>query len=534
MSASKQFGRYQIVKHLATGGMAEVFLATATGIEGFSRHVVLKQIDPLHSQSPTFVKMFLDEARLAASLHHHNIIQVHDIGREGDTYFFAMEYVHGEDLRSVLTTTNARKEKTPLEHVITIVTAAASALHYAHDHCGPDRKPLNLVHRDVSPSNVLIGFDGNVKVVDFGIAKSAMGTNETRVGDIKGKFSHMSPEQCLGKSLDRRSDVFALGIVLYELLAVRRLFRGDSDFAKMKATIEGTIYPPSKHRPGLPPELDAIVMKALARDPAERYQTADELRVALERFAIMNNLRSSTTALGDYMKQLFGERPEPWLVDDAPPTATVEAGGKSLRHKAITTGYADIAIVAESSPPRQDPSVSKTPMAWAPVQEQPVIVTRKRRLPLLATALAVPLAMMGLLVARSSSDSDSTGTQVTVMTYPGVVAPRATPTANPGTAPTANAGSHGAEGTQLGSEAPALVVASAAPAATAADAPKATALPPTPDTTAIVTTEPTLLPATTAEPIPAKQLTVRPAKHVSRSKRHAKQTAWDPDALTPE
>ena len=387
MAASKQFGRYRILKHLATGGMAEVLLATATGIEGFSRHVVIKQIDPRYSQSPTFVKMFLDEARLAASLHHNNIIQVHDIGKEGDTFFFAMEYIHGEDLRKLLTTISARKEKTPLEHVVTIITAAASALHYAHEHCGQDRKPLNLVHRDVSPSNILIGFDGNVKVVDFGIAKTAMATSETRAGDVKGKFSHMSPEQCLGKPVDRRSDVFALGIVLYELVTVRALFRGDGDFAKMKEILEGTIEPPSKYRLGLPPALDAIILKALARDPANRYQTADELRVALERFAILNNLRSSTTALADYVTQLFGKRREPWLATNRLPIFAVEAAGEVAVENPATEPYADISVVAVTSQER-DPAGSKTPMAWSSVQVQAVAVRRKWRLPLLAAALA--------------------------------------------------------------------------------------------------------------------------------------------------
>jgi eukaryotic-like serine/threonine-protein kinase len=386
MPVSKQFGRYRIVKHLATGGMAKVLLATATGIEGFARHVVIKQIDPQYSQTPTFVQMFLDEARLAASLHHHNIIQVHDIGKEGSTYFFAMEYVHGEDLRNLLIANKTRKEQTPLEHAIAIITAAASALHYAHDHCGPDRKPLNLVHRDVSPSNILIGFDGNVKVVDFGIAKTALASTETRAGDIKGKLTHMSPEQCLGKAIDRRSDVFALGIVLHELITVRRLFRGESDYERMKGVIEDTIPPPSKYRPDLPAELDWIILKALERDPAHRYQTADELRVALERFAINHNLRCSTSALADYMKQLFGERPEPWLVDDNPPEVAADPITMSVpaSMQPITQGFPVIEMVPAAPAERpavDDEPVSKTPMAWAAVLPPPV--ARNWRQPLL-------------------------------------------------------------------------------------------------------------------------------------------------------
>ncbi len=599
MSASKQFGRYQIVKHLATGGMAEVLLATATGIEGFERHVVIKQIDPHFSKNPMFVQMFLDEARLAASLHHHNIVQVHDIGKEGDTFFFAMEYIHGEDLRKVLSKISARKEKTPLEHAITIITAAASALHYAHEHRGPDRKPLNVVHRDVSPSNILIGFDGNVKVVDFGIAKTAMATTETRAGDIKGKFSHMSPEQCLGKTVDRRSDVFALGIVLFELVTVRGLFRGDSDFAKMKAIVEGTTQRPSKYRPDLPPELDEIILKALARDPANRYQTADELRVALERFAIMNNLRSSTTALADYVNQLFGKRPEPWLASGwlpiipvqapvalpvevpvevpvvvpvevpvevavevpvvVPVVVPVEVAVEKRRQKPISEGYADIIVVAGSSQERSDPSGSKTSMAWSPVQAPPATAPSKWRLPLLAAALAVPLAMMGVVAVRLSSNiepahvvpetatrstaatrsraasqvasatrSDAVvaaaapasiiGSRVSASTHPGEVAPGATSTANTRATPTANTGSGVATATQPGIEEP-VAAASTAPTA------------PPPATAPVTSTQ---LLAATAEPVIAKKPTVRPAKSVAKTKRPAKQPAWDPDALTPE
>src|ERR1043165_3918701 len=170
--------------------MAEVLLARATGIEGFTRHVVIKRIRPMQAKDPAFVTMFLNEARLAAQLHHHNIVQVHDIGQEGNEYFFAMEYVHGEDLRRLLTHLARHKQKVPLEHVVTIIGAAAVALHHAHEQVGTDRKPLNIVHRDVTPANILVGYDGHVKVVDFGIAKAAIKTTEvTQAGAMKGKAS---------------------------------------------------------------------------------------------------------------------------------------------------------------------------------------------------------------------------------------------------------------------------------------------------------------------------------------------------------
>ncbi|MDQ3341804.1 MAG: protein kinase [Myxococcota bacterium] len=314
-----KLGRYQIVKHLANGGMAQVLLARATGIEGFERHVVVKRIHQNRAEDPVFVKMFLDEARLAAQLHHNNIVQVHDIGKEKGEYFFAMEYVHGEDLRKLLMTVNKKKEKVPFEHVVTIVTTAALALHHAHEQRGADRKPLGLVHRDVSPANIIVGYDGNVKVVDFGIAKAALRTTEdTKAGSLKGKVAYMSPEQCAGLSVDRRGDVYSLGIVLFELSTVRRLFKGNNDFLTMSSIVQGNIPKPSSYRADIPAELEGIILKALSIEAADRYQSADEMREALEAFAATKGLRTSTGALAGYMKQLFGHRPEPWLVDDTP------------------------------------------------------------------------------------------------------------------------------------------------------------------------------------------------------------------------
>ena len=319
MNTAITLGRYEVVKHLAQGGMAEVFLARATGIEGFERHVVIKRIREEQAHDKMHVQMFLDEARLAASLHHQNIVQVHDIGEEQGEYFFVMEYVHGEDVRKLLTEVSSRAERVPLEHVITIVTAAAAGLHHAHEQCGPNRAPLGIVHRDVSPANILVGYDGGVKVADFGVAKAAHRTFETESGARKGKVAYMSPEQCIGVAVDRRSDVFALGIVLYESLTVRRLFKDDNDFLTMTAIVQGKIPPPSTVWPEIPPELEAIVMKALASSPDDRYATADHMRLALEEFAAGIGLRTSTTTLADYMKTQFGRRVEPWLVEDDEP-----------------------------------------------------------------------------------------------------------------------------------------------------------------------------------------------------------------------
>lgn len=312
-----KLGRYEIVKHLARGGMADLSVACASGMEGFARHVVIKHLRPEESEDETFVQMFLTEARLAGALNHHNIVQVHDIGEHDGTHFFTMEYVHGEDLRTLLARLSSRNEQAPVEHVVAIIASVAAALHHAHERVGPDNKPLGIVHRDVTPANILVAYDGNVKVADFGIAKATIQTVKTQAGALKGKVPYMSPEQCTGKIVDRRSDVFALGIVLYELVTVRRLFKGINEFETMSAIVDGDIPRPSKFREDLPMPLEEIILKALARKPADRYQSADAMRYALERFGETAGLRTSPSSLAAYLKQLFGERLEPWMKDAA-------------------------------------------------------------------------------------------------------------------------------------------------------------------------------------------------------------------------
>jgi TonB family protein len=322
-----RLGRYVVLKHLASGGMADVLLGRTDGIEGFERHVVLKRIRPEHARDQRFIRMFLDEARVAANLHHQHIVQVHDVGESAGEYFIAMEYIHGEDVRTILSNASKSRAHVPLGYAIAVVSAAAAGLHYAHERHGPDKRPLGIVHRDISPSNILVGYDGSIKVVDFGIAKAAM-RQETRSGSLKGKVSYMSPEQCRSDQIDRRSDVYSLGVVLYELCTTTRLFKGENDYLVMDQIVNGRVSLPQVRRPDLPNELSTIIMRAIAVDPDRRYFTADELRVALDQFASRAGLTASTSALGVYMRKQFGERPEPWLelgshlvgsLDEVPP-----------------------------------------------------------------------------------------------------------------------------------------------------------------------------------------------------------------------
>lgn len=312
--APKRIGKYRILRQIAQGGMAEIYLASATGIEGFEKLCVLKRILPLLAANQEFVQMFLDEARIAASLLHSNIAQVFDIGSDQGSYYFVMEFLRGKDLRHILQESFTRQSVVPYEHVVTVVTGVCSGLHYAHEMRGKDGKPLSLVHRDISPQNIFVTHDGNVKLCDFGIAKSAAQLTETRVGTLKGKIRYMSPEQCSSEPLDRRSDVFALSIVLWELLTLRRLFSGKSDFDIFKAIVEEPIPAPSRFRTDVPEGLEQIVMKGLAQEREERFQSAQELQLALEDWARDARVPASSVRLASFMTELFG-----------PPAATMES-----------------------------------------------------------------------------------------------------------------------------------------------------------------------------------------------------------------
>ena len=292
--------------------MARIYIARMTGIGSFERHVVLKLITPERANDATAVQMFLDEARLAASLNHQNVAQVFEVGEDDGIHYLAMEYVHGQDLRALLAKAGNEAMRVPLELALTIVAGGAAGLNHAHERRDSNGVPLGIVHRDVSPSNIMIGLDGSVKLLDFGIAKATARSVETAAGVIKGKFAYMAPEQCRGRDVDRRSDVFSLGIILYEITTQHRCFRADSDFDTMHRIVIGDVVRPSRLVQGYPQALEAIVMKALAVDANQRYQTAGLLLEAIEAFSVSARMSLSTMALGRFMRDLFGETPEPW------------------------------------------------------------------------------------------------------------------------------------------------------------------------------------------------------------------------------
>ena len=308
---------YEVLGKLAAGGMAEIFLAKGASAGGVERYVVLKRILRHRATDALLVGMFLDEARLAAQLQHSNIAQVYDIGKLGDSFFFTMEYVHGETVRSLLHRANGTRTPVPIGCVLTIAAGALAGLHYAHEKKSMDGRPLGSVHRDVSPSNLMISYDGTVKVVDFGVAKAADRVTETHSGTVKGKISYLAPEQIIkGGGVDRRSDLFSFGIVLWEMLTTRRLYRRETDFETMAAIVNEGPPRPSTIRSDIPRELDEMTLKLLAKSPADRYQSAAELQEAIEEIAVRTGCVLSTPPVARFLRELFGQRPEPWIVTE--------------------------------------------------------------------------------------------------------------------------------------------------------------------------------------------------------------------------
>jgi len=287
--------------------MAELYLAHQRGAAGFSKVVALKRILPHLAEDPTFTRMFLDEARLASGLDHPHLAHVLDFGEHEGEHFLTMEYVHGRNLHEILRAQGERE--LPVATVLTIVACVARGLHDLHEQRAPDGRPLGLVHRDVSPSNVLVSYDGIVKLTDFGIAKAMELTAFTRTGTFKGKLGHASPEQVRGEAIDRRSDVFCLGILLYEATTGMRAFSGPNEFAVMGKVARGQYAPVLAVMPHCPPPLASIVDRALSTDPAARYPTAAAFADALEEFAYQADVRLGAHPVAATMEASFGPAP---------------------------------------------------------------------------------------------------------------------------------------------------------------------------------------------------------------------------------
>jgi serine/threonine-protein kinase len=308
---STRFGRYLLDRRLAIGGMAEVFLGRVEGPAGFEKKVVIKRILPHHSNDQRYVNMFLDEARIAARFNHPNLVQIHELAKIQGQFCMVMEYIEGKDLETVRDLCLKLKRYMPLPVLSFVIAETAEGLHYAHDLTNEEGEPLNVVHRDVSPANVIMTWIGGIKVVDFGIAKSRESSTETESGVIKGKFSYLSPEQAAGETLDCRSDIFSLGTILYELVTLTQCFTRASTFETLDAVAAADFTPPRRLRPDIPEELERILMKMLERKREDRYENAVAVSRQLRRFMadvgvpVANDVQT-------FLEDLFGTtRPQP-------------------------------------------------------------------------------------------------------------------------------------------------------------------------------------------------------------------------------
>ncbi|HEY6177980.1 MAG TPA: serine/threonine-protein kinase, partial [Kofleriaceae bacterium] len=312
-----RIGRYDLITALATGGMGRIWLGRASGIGGFERKVVIKTLElPPSPESEAAAAMFLDEARLLGLLHHQHIASVFEVGRDEDgRHYMVIDYLEGHSAHDVFERATQFGASLPLDFTLTVASATANGLHYAHTRKDTDGTPLGIVHRDVTPSNVMIGYDGAVQLIDFGIAMAANRKTKTQTGFVKGKVGYLSPEQVSGREVDPRTDVFALGILLYELSTLHRAFRDSSDLATMQRIKAGRVTRPSLLMPNYPLELEIIVMKALQVDPRERFPDAEAMRRALEALGHRLHLVLGDAAIIEVMSQLFDSRA---LTDQGP------------------------------------------------------------------------------------------------------------------------------------------------------------------------------------------------------------------------
>jgi serine/threonine protein kinase len=379
----QQLGKYQLIRKLATGGMAEVFLAKAAGPMGFEKTLVVKRILPHLAEDPTFVEMFLGEAKLAAQLNHPNIVQIFDFGEADGEYFLAMEYIDGPNLRVLLKRAKTAGMPLPAAICARLIAAACEGLAFAHDFADPATgEPLGLIHRDISPDNILVSRQGAVKVVDFGIAKAAGQSHKTQSGVIKGKLAYMPPEQVRAKALDRRVDVYALGVVLYELLTTQKPFDSASDAGTMQAILFEELTPAVQHRPDLPDAVQRILERALAKDREQRYPDCLTLAADLEEFILSAGKPVTAQQIVQLIAQVSPHTDSPMPT----PQSGTARGGSGARpaptpvHTPAPSTYGTGPRSSTTSAPRPVPSMVE-PRDLARSDVDPLNIERTQQLP---------------------------------------------------------------------------------------------------------------------------------------------------------
>jgi len=396
-------GKYQLGRKLATGGMAEVFLAKAEGPMGFEKTLVLKRILPHLAEDPQFVGMFLSEARLAAQLNHPNIVQIFDFGQSDNAYYLAMEHIDGMDLRTLSLMARQRGMQLPPPVCAKIVSSACEGLAFAHDFVEPATgKPLNLIHRDISPDNILLSRQGAVKVVDFGIAKASTQGHKTQTGMVKGKIAYMPIEQLQGQPLDRRVDVYSLGIVLYELLTGQRPFDASTDVSMMQAILFEPLVPVTLRRADLPPALTQILDRAICKVREQRYPDCRAFQADLERYILSTGEPIGPWQLAQVITQLSSEATsaptEDFVFAATAMSPTSRAEGTPLESTLISGRHEPPSMVVGASAVL--PGVSETPAApSAPLPPQTPLPLERKVAPAPAPALAIRPNRTGLWVA---------------------------------------------------------------------------------------------------------------------------------------
>ena len=366
------FGKYFLLERINVGGMAEVYKAKTVGVEGFEKLVAIKRILPSVAEDEEFIKMFVDEAKITSQLSHANLAQTFDLGKIDDTYYIAMEYVPGKDLRAVFERMKRQGQRMPLTLAAYVVSRVCEGLDYAHRKRDAAGRELHIVHRDVSPQNIILSYEGEVKLIDFGIAKAANKITKTQAGILKGKFGYMSPEQVRGLPLDGRSDVFAAGIVLYELCTGERLFTGTSDFSVLEKVQQAKVAPPSQVEPSIPLKLERVMLKALAREPEDRYQHAADVAADLTRFLLDSQQKPVTREdVAAFMKGTFPDdeiREGNTPIRRPPPRIREEPGspgdGRRPKAGALDDPFVKPAPKADEPPP--PPPKSRPPRSAPP------------------------------------------------------------------------------------------------------------------------------------------------------------------------
>jgi serine/threonine protein kinase len=409
LDAGDKFGDYVIIKHLSTGGMAEVYLARVSGVRGFTKPVALKVILPHLAADSVFIKMFLNEARLVVNLSHDHIAQILDLGECEDRYYIAMEFAHGRDLQQITSRTRRSDRLLPLPYAAKLVSQIAEGLYYAHTKTDNSGQSLGIVHRDVSPHNVIVTFDGTAKLIDFGVAKARISYEEEEEGGVlKGKFSYMSPEQIRGMPLDPRSDIFALGIVLWEICTGATLYRESSELLTMEAILRKPVPKPRDMRGDMPPDLEAIILKALAKRTVDRFQTAQEVHAALDGYLARSGWSVGSPHLAKFMKKLFPDEYEKTRALLAQEQQKVEVEHKAAQEEFVP--WEPYEQKDSDDDPSRVMSVHQTPMTPQPQTAAPKQV-RRQSSPItwiLAILLLLLIVGAGFILHRLYSERTAT------------------------------------------------------------------------------------------------------------------------------